>query len=208
MARMLSKQSPVTFGSTPAIRPAERRRPGPRVSATFSTSTTGRVKLSSSEKARTLRRLERTSIAHRLSGKIAGLTAAVVAVLLAVVWSVTDALTPMAIPIGSIAAGVGAYFATYVAMARRLELARAVLRQIRKHRFENLDLAQTPKGDEMNDLIWQVYRTGQVLESEFQELTKIENYRREFVGNVSHELKTPIFAIRGFAETLKNDGAS
>jgi two-component system phosphate regulon sensor histidine kinase PhoR len=30
--------------------------------------------------------------------------------------------------------------------------------------------------------------------------------RRDFVGNVSHELKTPLAAIRGFAETLR-DGA-
>ena len=37
-------------------------------------------------------------------------------------------------------------------------------------------------------------------------LRKLENVRREFVANVSHELKTPITSIRGFAETLL-DGA-
>ncbi|MBN1781308.1 PAS domain-containing protein [bacterium] len=31
----------------------------------------------------------------------------------------------------------------------------------------------------------------------------LENIRREFVANVSHELKTPITAIQGFVETLK-----
>ncbi|MCD8914908.1 GHKL domain-containing protein [Staphylococcus simulans] len=40
-------------------------------------------------------------------------------------------------------------------------------------------------------------------------LKKLENLRREFVANVSHELKTPITSIKGFAETLidgaKND---
>jgi signal transduction histidine kinase len=38
------------------------------------------------------------------------------------------------------------------------------------------------------------------------------NLRREFVANVSHELKTPITSIKGFAETLiegaKNDEQS
>jgi two-component system phosphate regulon sensor histidine kinase PhoR len=34
----------------------------------------------------------------------------------------------------------------------------------------------------------------------------MESYRREFIGNVSHELKTPIFSVQGFAETLL-DGA-
>lgn len=43
-------------------------------------------------------------------------------------------------------------------------------------------------------------------------LKKLENLRREFVANVSHELKTPITSIKGFAETLldgaKNDPQS
>ena len=37
-------------------------------------------------------------------------------------------------------------------------------------------------------------------------IRKLENMRREFVANVSHEIKTPITAIKGFVETLL-DGA-
>ena len=37
-------------------------------------------------------------------------------------------------------------------------------------------------------------------------LKKAEKYRREFLGNVSHELKTPIFNIQGYIHTLI-DGA-
>jgi len=33
-------------------------------------------------------------------------------------------------------------------------------------------------------------------------LRKLENVRREFVANVSHELKTPLTSIKGYAETL------
>jgi two-component system phosphate regulon sensor histidine kinase PhoR len=33
-------------------------------------------------------------------------------------------------------------------------------------------------------------------------LRRLENIRREFVANVSHELKTPVTAIQGFVETL------
>ena len=38
------------------------------------------------------------------------------------------------------------------------------------------------------------------------ELTRLADMRRDFVANVSHELKTPLTAIRGYAETLR-DGA-
>src|SRR4029077_5492278 len=38
------------------------------------------------------------------------------------------------------------------------------------------------------------------------ELRKLENVRREFVANVSHELKTPLTSIHGYVETLL-DGA-
>ena len=37
-------------------------------------------------------------------------------------------------------------------------------------------------------------------------LRRLEAIRREFVANVSHELKTPITSIKGFIETL-SDGA-
>ena len=38
-------------------------------------------------------------------------------------------------------------------------------------------------------------------------LRQLESVRRDFVGNVSHELKTPITAIRGAVETLLDDEA-
>ncbi|NDC53542.1 MAG: HAMP domain-containing protein [Planctomycetia bacterium] len=39
------------------------------------------------------------------------------------------------------------------------------------------------------------------------EIQRLENVRRDFVANVSHELKTPIASIKGFLETLL-DGAA
>jgi two-component system phosphate regulon sensor histidine kinase PhoR len=50
-------------------------------------------------------------------------------------------------------------------------------------------------------------RTGAVLVlNDATRLRKLEDIRRDFVANVSHELKTPITSIRGFVETLL-DGA-
>lgn len=39
-----------------------------------------------------------------------------------------------------------------------------------------------------------------------QSLKKVEQIRKDFVANVSHELKTPVTSIKGFTETLLDDG--
>ncbi|HEY6163066.1 MAG TPA: ATP-binding protein [Bacteroidia bacterium] len=41
---------------------------------------------------------------------------------------------------------------------------------------------------------------------EAERLKKLETYRKEFLGNVSHELKTPIFNIQGYILTLLDGG--
>jgi len=45
-----------------------------------------------------------------------------------------------------------------------------------------------------------------ILLHDITRLKQLENVRRDFVANVSHELKTPVTAIKGYAETLL-DGA-
>lgn len=46
---------------------------------------------------------------------------------------------------------------------------------------------------------WAAQRTSQI-----EILQKNEAYRKEFLQNLSHELKTPIFAIQGYVDTLLN----
>ncbi len=41
---------------------------------------------------------------------------------------------------------------------------------------------------------------------EIEQLKQMERYRKEFLGNVSHELKTPIFNIQGYILTLLDGG--
>lgn len=42
-----------------------------------------------------------------------------------------------------------------------------------------------------------------VVINDITEVKRLENMRSQFVANVSHELKTPLTSIKGFAETLK-----
>jgi two-component system phosphate regulon sensor histidine kinase PhoR len=45
-----------------------------------------------------------------------------------------------------------------------------------------------------------------VVINDVTQLRRLENMRRDFVANVSHELKTPLTAIKGFVETLHQGG--
>jgi two-component system phosphate regulon sensor histidine kinase PhoR len=41
---------------------------------------------------------------------------------------------------------------------------------------------------------------------EIEQHKRLEQYRRDFIGNVSHELKTPLFNIQGYVSTLLDGG--
>lgn len=43
-------------------------------------------------------------------------------------------------------------------------------------------------------------------ENEIETLKTLESYRKRYIGNVSHELKTPIFSIQGYIYTLIDGG--
>lgn len=63
-----------------------------------------------------------------------------------------------------------------------------------------------PPAIELEKVSQEVYEWAQQRSSEIEKLRERENFRREFIGNISHELKTPIFNIQGYLLTLM-DGA-
>jgi two-component system phosphate regulon sensor histidine kinase PhoR len=52
----------------------------------------------------------------------------------------------------------------------------------------------------------EVLEWAKMQKEEIQTLKNLEQYRRDFLGNVSHELKTPIFNIQGYIMTLLDGG--
>lgn len=59
---------------------------------------------------------------------------------------------------------------------------------------------------DMNDLSREVERFARNKQQEIDVLRIRESYRKEFLGNVAHELKTPLFTVQGYIFTLI-DGA-
>lgn len=58
----------------------------------------------------------------------------------------------------------------------------------------------------IEDVKSDVIKWAEDTEKQIQSLRSLEEYRKNFVGNVSHELKTPIFSIQGYLHTLLEGG--
>lgn len=65
---------------------------------------------------------------------------------------------------------------------------------------------EAPKGDELSRVNAEVMQWASERRSEIRELQEREQFRREFIGNLAHELKTPIFNIQGYVLTLLEGG--
>ncbi|MBN2669792.1 MAG: sensor histidine kinase [Bacteroidales bacterium] len=66
---------------------------------------------------------------------------------------------------------------------------------------EDLEDAEFTKNLGMEVDLWAKEKTKQITQ-----LRQMEKYRKEFLGDVSHELKTPIFTIQGYISTLIDGG--
>lgn len=62
------------------------------------------------------------------------------------------------------------------------------------------------RGDVIHELNNQVQTWADQQTEEIKKLQQLEKYRKDFLGNVSHELKTPIFNVQGYILTLTEGG--
>ena len=72
--------------------------------------------------------------------------------------------------------------------------------------LDEKNLSKLPITTDMDMLTREVERFAQDKKLEIETLNIREDYRKEFMGNVSHELKTPLFTVQGYILTLL-DGA-
>ena len=72
--------------------------------------------------------------------------------------------------------------------------------------LDEVNLDKKKISTDMSTLTREVERFAENKKLEIATLKDRENYRKEFMGNVSHELKTPLFTVQGYILTLL-DGA-
>jgi len=82
-----------------------------------------------------------------------------------------------------------------------------VLNKLRKKDFSFVEMPEESNSlNPFKRINKEIYTYAVNRNREIEDLKKLEAFRREFLADVSHELKTPVFAAQGFVHTLL-DGA-
>ena len=79
------------------------------------------------------------------------------------------------------------------------------LKEISKDILPEKNISQTVTTN-MEELVTEIKDYDSKRKSEFSEMKKLESFRREFIGNLAHEIKTPLFTSQSYILTLL-DGA-
>lgn len=82
-----------------------------------------------------------------------------------------------------------------------------IYRIISKERIvKNDDSRNKLKEDVLQDLTTETERWAKARQDEISQLKKQAQFRKEFLGNLAHELKTPVFSIQGYILSLLEGG--
>lgn len=98
------------------------------------------------------------------------------------------------------------YFSLEFMIFREINKIFAVIDKVKKKDFKLPRKRIIVDTNPLRRLNEEIFAYAAKKQQEIDELKKLENFRKEFVANVSHELKTPVFAAQGFIHTLL-DGA-
>lgn len=102
------------------------------------------------------------------------------------------------------------YSASVLSLYRKrkqeLDSISAIIKRIRTAEISSETDVQLPPA--LNDAEQEIRLMFRKLNSDIEYLKRLEKMRTEFLGNVSHELKTPLFTIQGYLETLQRGALS
>lgn len=129
------------------------------------------------------------------------ITAAVV-IIIAVFWVVLIYSNTEAAAVTALLLIVAAFYALLVRRNREITEIISVIRNIRTNKVQ--DKSGFSLNRDLRELQDEIVLMYDKIQNDIEILKKLEKARSEFLGNVSHELKTPLFAIQGYLETLLN----
>lgn len=98
------------------------------------------------------------------------------------------------------------YFYYYVLINERIQFLAEKIRSAFLSKEIPLKQNMLEEVDSIMQLTARVDMLIDVREKEKTQFENLDSYRKEYLGNVSHELKTPIFNIQGYIDTLINGG--
>lgn len=102
------------------------------------------------------------------------------------------------------------YLLNYVVLEflifREINKIHKLITKLRKKELNRIARQKSGLLNPLKGINEEIYSFAELKQKEIDELKKLEAFRREFIADVSHELKTPIFAAQGFVHTLL-DGA-
>lgn len=103
---------------------------------------------------------------------------------------------------------IGTFLIVRFAFLRYVERnIRPIFKTLQSYTLSPRKLRKTiDKKDVISELNQEVKVWADNQSEEISKLRKLEKYRKDFLGNVSHELKTPIFNIQGYLLTLLDGG--
>ncbi len=87
-------------------------------------------------------------------------------------------------------------------LTEKIKLIYKTIHNLKLTRGEKTKRRANLKEDVLGNVEREVNEWASLKKNEIEELRKQETFRREFLGNVSHELKTPLFNIQGYVATL------
>jgi two-component system phosphate regulon sensor histidine kinase PhoR len=98
------------------------------------------------------------------------------------------------------------YYVIDIYLRSRIKLVYKVIHQFKLNRTLKDSIGESFGDDPLSEMESQVKDWVSDKSREIEDLKKLEQFRKEFLANLSHELKTPIFNIQGYVHTLL-DGA-
>ncbi len=145
------------------------------------------------------------AVAILLALSVAGITAAFLSLM-------DEDATNLAVLVAFLVAFAATYLLSFITLEfyifREINRINEVLHKLKRKKGLAILEEETSKGSQnpLRRINQEIFNYAELKQREIEELKRMADFRREFLADVSHELKTPIFAAQGYIYTLL-DGA-